>query len=277
MNMATNMSSSWSSMSAPEMAVPIDVRLMNIAALMLGAAACVVSLGLAVRWALAQPVFAVSKIVVEGDTSHHNALTLKANVGGRISGNFFTLDLAQARSVFESVPWVRKATVRREFPNRLRVTLEEHRSSGFWGADSESRMVNSLGEVFEANAGDAEAEELPRLVGAEGTSSNVLAMYRQLSKVLQPVDATIEQLELSARNGWRLQLDSGTQMELGRGSPEEVLARMQKFIATHKQVLASYHRSGLDRVESVDLRHGEGYAIRLAGVTTVAAAVAEKK
>jgi cell division protein FtsQ len=277
MNMATNMSSNWSSMSAPEIAAPMDVRLMNIAALMLGAAACVVSLGLAVRWALAQPVFAVSKIVVEGDTSHHNALTLKANVGGRISGNFFTLDLAQARSVFESVPWVRKATVRREFPNRLRVTLEEHRSSGFWGADSESRMVNSLGEVFEANAGDAEAEELPRLVGAEGTSSNVLAMYRQLSKALQPVDATIEQLELSARNGWRLQLDSGTQMELGRGSPEEVMARMQKFLATHKQVLASYQRSGLDRVESVDLRNGEGYAIRMSGVSTIAAAVAEKK
>ena len=51
-----------------------------VMALVLGAAACLVSLGLVVRWALAQPVFAVSKIVVEGDTSHHNALTLKANV-----------------------------------------------------------------------------------------------------------------------------------------------------------------------------------------------------
>jgi cell division protein FtsQ len=257
--------------------MPIDVRWMNIAALLLGAAACLTTLGFAVRWALAQPMFAVSKIVVEGDTTHHNALTLKANVGGRISGNFFTLDLAQTRSVFESVPWVRKATVRREFPNRLRVTLEEHRSSGFWGLDSESRMVNSLGEVFEANAGDAEAEALPRLVGAEGQSAAVLAMYRQLSKMLAPMNATIEQLELSARNGWRLQLDGGTQMELGRGSSQEVMTRMDKFLVTHKQVLASYQRSGLDRVESVDLRHGEGYAIRLTGVSTIASAVVEKK
>ncbi|MBS7808155.1 cell division protein FtsQ/DivIB [Variovorax sp. PCZ-1] len=264
-------------MSAPEIAAPMDVRLMNIAALMLGAAACVVSLGLAVRWALAQPMFAISKIVVEGDTSHHNAITLKANVGGRISGNFFTLDLAQARGVFEAVPWVRKATVRREFPNRLRVTLEEHRSSGFWGADSESRMVNHLGEVFEANAGDTEAEELPRFVGAEGASKEVLTMYQQLSKSFQPMDAVIEQLELTGRNGWRLQLDSGTQMELGRGSPAEVMARVDKFLATHKQVLASYQRSGLDRVESVDLRNGEGYAIRLSGVSTLAAAAVEKK
>ena len=267
-----NMAANWASPNGGEvMAAPMDVRLMNIAAVALGAAACVVGMGLAVRWALAQPVFAVSKIVIEGDTAHHNALTLKANVGGRISGNFFTLDLAQARNVFESVPWVRKATVRREFPNRLRVTLEEHRASGFWGLESESRLINSKGEVFEANAGDAEAEELPRLVGLDGASKDVLSMYRQLSKVMQGMDVTIEQLELSARNGWRLQLDSGTQIELGGGSQAAVIARVEKLLATQKQVLSSYQRSGWDRVESVDLRHGAGYAIRINGVSTIAA------
>ncbi len=275
MNMAANLSAMGNESAGA--ALPMDVRLMNIAAVFLGLATCVVSIGLAGRWALAHPVFAVSRIVVEGDTAHHNALTLKANVGARISGNFFTLDLAQARSVFEAVPWVRRATVRREFPNRLRVTLEEHRSSGFWGAESESRMVNSLGEVFEANAGDAESEELPRLVGSEGQSVAVLGMYRQLAKIMQPLDVVIEQLELSGRGAWRMQLDTGAQMELGRGSSEEVQVRLQKFLNTHKQVLASYQRSGFDRIESVDLRHGDGYAIRLRGVSTVVQATAEKK
>jgi cell division protein FtsQ len=266
MSMATRLHA----MSGSEMpALPMDVRLMNMAALVLGLVACVVSLGIALRWALAQPVFSVARIVVEGDTSHHNALTLKANVAGRISGNFFTLDLAHARSVFESVPWVRKATVRREFPNRLRVTLEEHRSSGFWGVDSESRMVNSLGEVFDANAGDTETDELPRLVGADGQSALVLAMFRQISKQMQSLDVVVEQLELSARGGWRMSLDSGAMIELGRGSEQEILKRLQNFLATHKQVLASYQRSSLDQVESVDLRNGEGYAIRLRGVSTV--------
>jgi cell division protein FtsQ len=270
-----NMAASMNTMNGS--ALPMDVRLMNMAALVLGLAACVVTLGIALRWALAQPVFSVSRIVVEGDTAHHNALTLKANVGGRISGNFFTLDLAQARGVFESVPWVRKATVRREFPNRLRVTLEEHRSTGFWGADSESRLVNSFGEVFEANTGDAENEELPRLVGADGQSALVLTMYRQLSERMKPLDVVIEQLELSARGGWRMSLDTGALIELGRGSESEVLMRLQKFLATHKQVLASYQRSSLEQVESVDLRNGEGYAIRLRGVSTVVNAPAAKK
>lgn len=257
--------------------LPMDVRLMNMAAFGLALIAGATMLFAVGRWALAHPTFGISRIVVEGDTTHHNAITLQANVASRIAGNFFTLDLAQVRSVFESVPWVRKATVRREFPNRLRVQIEEHRGMGFWGAESESRMVNSYGEVFEANAGEAEADELPRLVGAEGQSGMLLDVYKKLAQAMQPFDAAVERLDLSSQGAWTMQLDSGAVIELGRGSSAEVLTRLQSFLSTHKQVLATYQRAGLDRIESVDLRHGQGYAIRLRGVSTVVAATPEKK
>jgi cell division protein FtsQ len=257
--------------------LPMDVRLMNIAALVLALGAGLAALGSVAAWALRHPVFAISRLVVEGDTTHHNELTLRANVGPRISGNFFTLDLAQARSAFEAVPWVRRATVRREFPNRLRITLEEHRSAGFWGADSESRMINSFGEVFEANPGDAEAEELPRLIGTEGQSQEVLTTYKLLAARMQPLGSQVELVELTSRGAWRMQLDGGAEFELGRGTASEVMARLDQFLATHKQVLASYQRSNLDSVESVDLRHTGGYAIRVRGVSTVINASGEKK
>jgi cell division protein FtsQ len=265
MNMAARMFS----FGSQAQSLPADVRLINRVALILGMLACAVGLASFVKWALAQPVFAITRIVVDGDTSHHNAITLKANVGGRITGNFFTLDLAQTRQVFESVPWVRQATVRREFPNRLRVTLQEHRSVAFWGADTESRMVNTRGEVFEANADDAQADELPRLVAAEGQSAHALTMYRQLSAVMQALDLTIDQLEFSSRGDWRITLDNGASIELGRGQMQEVIARLQTFVNTQAQVFAAYQRLSLDRVESVDLRHNNGYAIRLSGVSTL--------
>jgi cell division protein FtsQ len=257
-------------------AAPMDVRLMNVAAVALMILAGLAALTASLRWIFAQPVFSVSRVVVDGDTAHHNDLTLKANVGGRISGNFFTLDLARAREVFESVAWVRGATVKREFPNRLRVTLQEHRSVAFWGIDSESRMVNSFGEVFEANAGDAETEELPRFVGAEGQSAAMLSVYKQMASRFDRLDLAIEQLELSVRGGWRVQLDSGTRIDMGRGSEKEVMARLEKFLSTYRQVLASYQRSSFEQVESVDLRNGEGYAIRLRGVSTLANAPVAK-
>ena len=69
-----------------------------------------------------------------------------------------------AARAFESVPWVRHAVVRRVWPNRLAVTLEEHRAAALWQGlgtttGSES-LVNGHGEVFEANLGDVEDEDL---------------------------------------------------------------------------------------------------------------------
>lgn len=254
------------------MPTPIDVRLMNISATVLGIGLCVAALGGLAWWAVRHPSLAIALISVQGDTSHNNEVTLRANVTPRLQGNFFTMDLAQARAAFEAVPWVRKAVVRREFPNRLRVTLEEHRSAGFWGAESESRLVNTYGEVFEANTGDAESEDLPRLMGPDGQGAQVLEAYRSLNALFTPLDSGIEELELTGRGGWRMLLDGGAVIEMGRGTPQELTARVQRFTATFTQVLSTYQRAGLDRVESVDLRHNAGYAIRLRGVTTVVTA-----
>jgi cell division protein FtsQ len=260
------------------MPIPMDIRLMNISALVLGVGVCFAAVAGAAGWAIRHPVFAVTRITVQGDTSHNNDVTLRANVASRLKGNFFTLNLTQARSAFEAVPWVRKAEVRREFPNRLVIKLEEHRSAAYWGEDSESRLINTYGEVFEANAGDVENEDLPRLMGPEGQSAQVLAMYRSLNKLFSPMDTTIEEISLTGRGGWHMQLDGGAVFEMGRGTEEELVARVRRFAQTYTQVLSTYQRAGLDRVESVDLRHSEGYAIRLRGVTTtIMAAGSDKK
>ena len=138
--------------------VPVDVRLMHITATVLFVA-CGLLLAAALGWwVIRHPVFAIGGIVVHGDVSHNSAATLRANVAPRLAGNFFTVDLQKAREAFEAVPWVRQAIVRRQFPNRLRVELQEHEPQAFWGGDSESRLVNTFGEVFDANPGDVEQD-----------------------------------------------------------------------------------------------------------------------
>jgi cell division protein FtsQ len=256
---------------------PIDVRLMNISAALLGAGVCVAALLGAAWWAVRHPAFAIQRIAVVGNTQHNNDVTLRSNVAARLQGNFFTLDLAQARAAFESVPWVRKAVVQRDFPSGLRVQLEEHRSAGFWGEDSESRLVNTFGEIFEANSGDVESEDLPRLIGPDGQGLLVLQTYQQLSPLFAPLDARIDVLELTSRGGWRMQLDGGAELEMGRGSAQELTERVARFTQTFTQVLSAYQRTGLDKIELVDLRHNEGYAIRLRGVTTVVTATGTDK
>lgn len=256
--------------------VPMDVRLMNAAATALFAVGAVLLLAAVLWWALRHPAFAISGITVQGDVAHNNAVTLRANVAPRLAGNFFTLNLAAARETFEGVPWVRAAVVRRQFPNRLRVSLEEHRAVAYWGPESESRLVNTFGEVFEANAGDLEAEELPRLSGPQEQAALLLTMYRTLQPMFEALDLGLEHVALTARGSWQLELDNGAQVELGRGAPEEVVARTQRFLQTLTQVTSRYSRRP-DALVSADLRHGDGYALRLRGVGTTGADAAAKK
>ena len=252
--------------------LPADVRWMNRAALALlgvfGVAVAAAGLG----WALRHPSIVLSGITVSGDVTHNTAITLRANVAPRLRGNYFTMDLAQARAAFESVPWVRRAVVRREFPNRLRVELQEHQPVALWGPEGESRLVNSFGEVFDANLGDVENDNLPRLGGpSPAASAAALALYRQIVPVLARLDLQVEQLLQSSGGSWQATLDSGAVIELGRGTNEEVLARVERFAQTATQVAGRYGRR-VDAVESVDLRHPNGYALRMRGVSTVSSA-----
>jgi cell division protein FtsQ len=249
-------------------AIPLDIRLMNGMAGLLLVVAMLAVLGSVLGWAMRLPVFVIHGVTVTGDVAHYNAITLRANVMPRLQGTFFTLDVHAARKAFEGMPWVRQAVVRRDFPDRLRVQLQEHQAVAFWGADDDSHLVNSFGEVFEANVGELEQDKLPRLIGPDNQSAQVLAMQRTLQPLLAKLDLGIDQLELTTRGGWHAQLDNGASLELGSGSTEDLVARTQRFVQTITQATSHYQRS-VEQLEAVDLRHPDGYAIQLAGVSTL--------
>ena len=159
---------------------------------------------------------------------------------------------------------MRHAVVRRVWPNKLVVALEEHQPVALWEGDENSdKMVNSHGEVFEANVGDVEDDSLPQFAGPDGTSSQVLDMYRRLQPLFGGIDAEINALRLSGRGSWKVDLDNGATVELGRGTQEEVAERTTRFIRTVPQVLHKFHAP----LESADLRHAEGYAVKLKGLS----------
>lgn len=252
---------------ASSIPAPFDVKLMNVTATLVYALFALVLLAAGAWWVLRQPFFPLAGIKVDGEVTHNNAVTLRANVAPQLAGNFFTVDLARARAAFEAVPWVRKAVVRREFPNKLRATLTEHVPVAHWGDEAQSRLINGFGEVFEANVAEVD-DSLPRLDGPTEQAGQVLGMYRVLQPLFAPYELSIDALALSGRGSWRAVLDTGAVIELGRGQSEEVAARTQRFLFTVAPVARQYGRT-VASVEGADLRHNEGYALRLRGVTTV--------
>ncbi len=255
---------------SPTVATPLDVKLMNMTSMVLLLTFAALSVVATARWISRLPMFDIRGISVTGQVSHNNALTLRANVAPRMSGTFFTVDLARVRTAFEAAPWVRRAVVHRQFPSRLLVVLQEHQAVAYWGGDGESRLINSYGEVFEANVGEVEQDMLPRLNGPEGQGAEVLAMYGAVAPLFEQMELPVEHFEVSGGGSWRARLDTGAVIELGRGTVDEIVARTNRFLKTLTQVTTRYGRQ-VNTVESADLRHENGYAIRLRGVSTLSA------
>jgi cell division protein FtsQ len=238
---------------------------MNTTAALLALVGVLSVAALVVVWAAKQPVFALKSVRIEGEVTRNSVSTIRANAMPRLAGNFFSLDLAAARRAFESVPWVRQAVVQRIWPNRLAVRLEEHHAAALWATDTGSdQLVNSFGEVFEANPGDVEDDALPTLSGPQGSSARLLGLLQRLQPVFAPLDTQIETLAMSGRGSLRAELGSGAEVEIGRGSDDEVVARVQRFVATVTQVIAQHQRP----LVHADLRHNEAYAVRLKGIST---------
>lgn len=253
--------------------LPADVKLMNTSARVLAVLGVMALCGVALLWLVHQPMFAIRAISIDGDVGRNSVPTIRANATPRLAGNFLTIDLASARRAFESVPWVRKAVVSRVWPNRLAVHLEEHRPVALWASDSANdKLVNNFGEVFEANVGDVDEDQLPTLEGPDDSSAAVLAMWTQLEPVFAPLNARVAALTLSGRGSWQAQLSNGAVIELGRGTDEEVLARTRIFVGSVPDVTAQYHRA----LAHADLRHNQGYAVRLRGITTTPASASDK-
>ena len=249
---------------APASALPVDVRLMNAIAVVVFTLALVALLAAGFAWVARRPQFQFADVRLEGDLQRNSVTTVRANAMPHLAGNFFTMDLGRARAAFEQVPWVRHAVVRRVWPDKLVVALEEHQPVALWEGDENSdKMVNSHGEVFEANVGDVEDDSLPQFAGPEGTSAQVLEMYRRLQPMFATMDAEVTALRLSVRGSWKVDLDNGAAVELGRGTQEEVTERTTRFIRTVPQVLRKFHAP----LENADLRHAEGYAVKLKGLS----------
>jgi cell division protein FtsQ len=235
-------------------------------------------------WLAQRPVFAITHVVVApmdgGALRHVNAPSVRANAVGKLTGNFFTLDLNAARQVFESVPWVRRASVRREWPNGLTVEVEEHEALGTWGAPDSGRLINTYGEVFVANTAEAEEDaQLLALDGPPDSEGDVIEKLEVMREWFKPLKAEPLSVALSGRYAWRTKLSNGMVVELGREQNDEERAameqRVKRFVAAWPQVTEQWGK----QIDYADLRYPNGFAIRTASarfLTDAQAAAAAK-
>ena len=209
------------------------------------------------------PLFPLRAVQLSAAPQRVDVAQIEAVVHSGLRGNFFTVDLEGVRKDFEQLPWVRKVSVRRQFPWKLEVELEEHVALAHWNG---TELVNTHGEVF---AGEGE-QTLPRFTGQADTAAEVTLMYSALGEQLAPLKQKIVQISLSPRRAWQLRLDNGMVLELGRELAQQ---RLERFVVVYPYSLATLPTP----VRYVDLRYRNGFAAYLPGGMASSPAGLEQK
>jgi cell division protein FtsQ len=252
-------------------------RVLNLAANALIGVAALLFAYAGLQLLLRSPLFPLKEIVVRGELKNAEATEIESALDGA-GGNFFAVDLAAVRERLEQVTWVRRVDLRRVWPDRIEVMLEEHVAFARWGQlAGELRsigLVNTFGEPFSAPMDEGAAATLPLFAGPAGSEGEVARRYRRFTALLAPLGEVpqhgiIASVVLSPRYAWQLRLaggeHGGLNLELGRDGAEPVEQRLARFVAAYPDSLGRLPRRAAAEHRYVDLRYPNGFAMRVAG------------
>lgn len=212
-------------------------------------AVCVVTALYALLYVVVHlPIFPLREVKVDGQLSHVSREQVKLIVAKHLKGNFFTLDLVKARDAFEKLPWARTVSVRRRWPDKLEVVIEEHQALARW---STVALVNKQGELFHAASGS----DLPVFYGPNDGVIEVASQYDAFNKILKSGNLEIATLTLTPRRAWQITTNNGMVIELGR---VDMQPRLEKFANVYGSTLAILNK----KITYADLRYPNGFALR---------------
>lgn len=189
----------------------------------------------------------VQVVDFSGDFKHIDVLKLERLIRESQPGSFFSLDVNDVFELIEAQPWVYRASVRKQWPNTLKIYLVEQTAVAQWNEDL---LLNPYGESFGASA---HGLSLPKLFGPGGSERTALEGFNAMQTLLSSMELPIVELSLSERFAWQIQLENGVELNLGR---QEFIDRLQRFIDVYPLLVKQPNA-----IEYVDLRYDTGLAV----------------
>lgn len=228
--------------------LPVSAALLTRVVVLMTAATLLVWL---VVWLRMPTTLPVRSVHFEGAFKHIRTENLKAAVSGDVVGGFFSLDIEVIRSRLLDMPWVDKVSVRRVWPDVLKIRVVEQVPVARWGKDA---LLNSRGEVFEGKSSRVPVS-LPRFTAPDGLQARVLKQYREANRLMAATGLKVIAVSVNQRRAWKMMFSNNIEVRLGR---RDVTKRLLRFVSVYPGVLAARSK----KIEVVDMRYTNGLAVR---------------
>ena len=193
--------------------------------------------------------FPINEIKVKGEYHFIDSEQVHLIANKYLIGNFFAVNLKITQNAFKKLPWVRDVSVRRKWPDKLLVNIEEHKVIARWG---NLGLINNYGEIFNA----AYQEDLPLFIGDDEFATDITKKYFEINEILSKELMQIGTITLSDRLSWEIITANNLRIILGK---ENILERLKLFISYYQDVLYKVKK----RIDYVDLRYKNGFSVKV--------------
>ncbi len=197
----------------------------------------------------------LSKLVLTGDRHYTRNDDIRQSVLALgAPGTFMTQDVNIIQQQIERLPWIKQASVRKQWPDELKIHLVEYVPIARW---NDQHMIDAQGNAFSVPAERTSKQVLPMLYGPEGSESEVLQGFDSMGAVLAKDKFMLKEAAMTARRSWVLTLNDGIKLNLGRS---DTLERLNRFVELYP-VLLKQAQTDNKRISYVDLRYDSGAAV----------------
>jgi len=177
------------------------------------------------------------------------ALQVESALEIYIGQGFFSLDIHQLQQSIKASPWTETVSVRRIWPDRLRVVIHERKPVARW---DDKHLLSDRAQIYQANSADF--SHLPLVNAVNHQPAWVLREFYQLQARFESVDERLVMLQVDSRGAFNVELINGLQIKLGR---DDVGRKIDRLVDIYQQQILPRR----EQIERLDLRYSNGFAV----------------
>ena len=211
----------------------------------------------------------LSQLVLNGDHAYTDEDDIRqAILGLGLPNTYIGQNVDDIQQEIMQFPWIKQASVRKQWPDRLIVSIEEYKPAFYW---NDLFLLDNYGNIFNVPLDRFVERQLPKLYGPEGKEKAIVKIYykfNDLSKKLASSGLTlqIKSTVTDERNAWQLTIKQciagfcpeNQEMKLILGS-ENIEQRYQQFIKLLPEIQVRIPKD--ERITVADLRYESGISV----------------
>ena len=191
----------------------------------------------------------IRTILLSGSFKNMDQREVESTLQQYLGKGFFSLDIHQLQQQLNDRPWTDSVSVRRIWPDKIRVTIVEKKPVARW---DDEHLLSDKARVYHADA--SRFGFLPLVNASNHQPAWVLNQFYQLEARFESVDERLVALHVNSRGALDVELSNGLKIKFGRSDIKRKMDRLVNIYT--RQILPRR-----EQIQQLDLRYSNGFAV----------------